>query len=78
MEASSTPGRQLGGVVRFGEFDDPVTDVEFDPGNWILKYVSEVSAPATGVEDVPTALALSAARRTGGGDRAAGGGGAAQ
>jgi hypothetical protein len=42
-------------------------DVSFDPGNWILKYVTEV-AP-TGVEDVdvPTALALSAPGRAAGG-----------
>jgi aminopeptidase N len=44
----------------FFEVDDPVTDVEFDPGNWILKYVSEISPPPTGVEHAPTALALSA------------------
>jgi hypothetical protein len=44
----------------FFEVDDPVTDVEFDPGNWILKYVSEVSPPATGVDGRPSVLALSA------------------
>jgi aminopeptidase N len=50
----------------FFEVDDPVTDVEFDPGNWILKYASEISAPSTGF-DAPEALALSAALGTAGG-----------
>jgi hypothetical protein len=49
----------------FFEVDDPVTDVEFDPGNWILKYVSEISAPSTGIDETPPALALSFARGTG-------------
>ncbi len=44
----------------FFEVGAPVTDVSFDPGNWILKNVAEVSP--TGIEegDVPAALALGA------------------
>ncbi len=51
----------------FFDVDDPVTDVSFDPGNWILKYITETS---TGIEEdvAPTALALSAPADPVGGD----------
>ncbi len=43
----------------FFHVDAPVTDVSFDPGNWILNYVTEIS---TGVQEdaTPITLALSA------------------
>ncbi len=51
----------------FFDVDAAVTDVSFDPGNWILKYVTEIS---TGVpqDAAPAALALSAPAGAIGGD----------
>ena len=51
----------------FFDVDAAVTDVSFDPGNWILKYVTEISTGAQ--EDVaPGALSLSAPAGVIGGD----------
>jgi aminopeptidase N len=53
----------------FFEVNSPVTDVEFDPDNWILKYVTETTTdvPADGLPaavalTVPTGAAGSSAR----------------
>jgi len=44
----------------FLEVSSPVTDVTFDAGNWILKYVSEVAPTGVEEDDMPVALALRA------------------
>ena len=43
----------------FFDVDAEVTDVSFDPGNWILKYVAEISTGVPADGD-PSVLALSA------------------
>jgi hypothetical protein len=50
----------------FFDVGAPVTDVSFDPGNWILKYVTETS---TGVPEdaIPSVVALSTSAAPAGG-----------
>ena len=51
----------------FFEVDARRTDVTFDPGNWILKYSSEVAPTGVDGSDTPSVLALSAPTELAGG-----------